>query len=87
MQLYIIWGYLGHFGPERGRKSAPKWYQLLAIGPPNGLKFALNGHKMTLKDPQQYAKVVVSTTVHYFVAVRSFLGEKYLFKVDLKKKI
>ena len=68
----------GIFGQFWARKRAEIIPQL-DIGPPNGLKFALNGHKMTLKDPQQYAKVVVSTTVHYFVAVRSFLGEKCLF--------
>ena len=27
VQLYIIWGYLGHFGPEKGPKSAPKLLQ------------------------------------------------------------
>ena len=80
VQLYIIWGYLGHLGLERGLKSAPKWFQLLAIGPQNGLKFALNSPKMTLKHPQQYSLVVVSSTVHYFVAVRSFLGAKCLLK-------
>ena len=57
-------------------KSALKWLQLHAIGPPNGLKFALNGPKMTLKHPQQYSIVMVSTTVNYLGAFMSFLGEE-----------
>ena len=31
---------------------------------------------MTPKQPQQYSVVVVSTTVHYLGALRSFLGEE-----------
>ena len=31
---------------------------------------------MTTKQPQQYSIVVVSTTVHYLGALRSFLGEE-----------
>ena len=27
VQLYIIQGYLGHFGPEKGPKLAPKWLE------------------------------------------------------------
>ena len=76
MEQYIIWGYLGHFGPENGVKSVLKWLQEFAFGPPNGLKFALNGPKMTPKYPQQYSIVVVSTTVYYLGAFRSFWGEE-----------
>ena len=32
---------------------------------------------MTLKHPQQYSIVVVSTTVYYFGAFRSFWGEEW----------
>ena len=76
VQQYIIWGYLGHFGQEKGVKSVLKWLQEFAFGPPNGLKFALNGPKMTPKCPQQYSIVVVSTTVYYLGAFRSFWGEE-----------
>ena len=57
-------------------KSALKWLQLHAIGPPNGLKFAPNSPKMTSKPPQQYSIVMVSTTVNYLGAFMSFLGEE-----------
>ena len=74
--LYIILGNLSHFGLEKGVKSAPNWPQLLAVWLLNGLKFVPKGPKMTPKQPQQYSIVVVSTTVHYLGAFRSFLVEE-----------
>ena len=47
-----------------------------ALGPQNGLKFAVNSPKMTPKHPQQYSIVVVSSTVYYLGAFRSFWGEE-----------
>ena len=47
--LYIILGESGHFGSEKGVKSAPKWLQQLAIGPLNVLNFVMNCPKMTPK--------------------------------------
>ena len=76
MQQYIIWGNLGHFGPEKGVKLLLKWLQELSFGSQNGLKFALNGPKMTPKQPQQYSIVVVSTTVYFLGALMSFSGEE-----------
>ena len=76
VSLYIIWGYFGHFVSEKGVKLAPNWPQLLAVWLLNGLQFVPKGPKMTPKQPQQYSIVVVSTTVHYLGAFRSFLGEE-----------
>ena len=55
---------------------AQKQIMELAFGPANEPKFALNGPKMTPKHPQQHSMVVVSATVYYFAAFRSFLGEE-----------
>ena len=76
MQQYIIWGYLGHFGPEKGLKTVLKWLYELAFEPLNGLKFAKNDPKMTPKHHQKYSIDMVSTTVYYLGAFRSFWGEE-----------
>ena len=70
--LGVFWSFLS----EKGVKSAPNWPQLLAVWLLNGLKFVPKGPKMTPKQPQQYSIVVVSTTVHYLGAFRSFLVEE-----------
>ena len=67
---------MSHFGPKKGVKKVLKWLQEITFEPQNGLKFALNNPKMTLKCPQQYSIVMVSTTVYYFGAFRSFLAAK-----------
>ena len=76
VKQYIIWGYLGNFGQKKGVKSVLKWLQELALGPPNGLKFTVNGPKMTPKHPQQYSIVVVSTTVYLGVFSSFWVEER-----------
>jgi len=67
---------LGEFGPFWARKVgeiAPKMASRTLFWVS---KWTQNGPKMTPKQPQQYSIVVVSTTVYYLGAFRSFWGEE-----------
>ena len=61
---------------KKGPKQSKNGFNNLLLGLKINSKFVPNRPKMTPKHPQQYSIVVVSTTVHYLGALRSFLGEE-----------
>ena len=75
--VHFLGLFLAILDQKKGQNQSKNGLNNLLLGLKINSKFVPNGPKMTPKQPQQYSIVVVSTTVHYLGAFRSFLGEEW----------